>query len=143
MSRKPIALLLPLVGIVALLVGGMLRLRSYADMRVRAIELQQSQKAAADTFAAETAKATARYQAGEIDEATWRAETTAISQRFKQSSESAGTAWVDTVTAAESRQTEGIMLTTAGICATIAIVIGIAWGLRREGDRWNDTDPIH
>ncbi len=142
MTMKPITLLIPLIGIVALLVSGMLRLRSYADIRARSIELQQTQRLAADTFAAETAKTTARYQAGEIDESMWRAETAAISNRFQAASESAGATWVDTVTAADRSQTEGTMLTTAGICATIAMVSGIAWGLRRrEIERSGDADP--
>ncbi len=61
---------------------------------------------------------------------TWRAEAAAISQRFQESTESAGTAWVDPVTAADGRQNEGMMLNTAGLCATIALVGAIAWGLR-------------
>lgn len=64
---------------------------------------------------------------------TWRAENAAISQRFQESSESAGTAWVDAVTTADSRRNEGMMLNLAGICATIALVGGIVWGLRVRG----------
>ncbi len=144
MTMKPIFLLVPLLGIVALLVGGMWRSQSHAELRVKAVELQRLQREAAETFHSETEQATARYQAGEIDEATWRTETAAIGQRFQKASESAGTAWADTVTAAYSRQSEGMMLNTAGICATIALVGGIAWGLReRKRDRWRDPDSIN
>ena len=133
MTMKPISLLIPLLGIVALLLGGMWRSQSHAELRAKAVEIQQSQREAAERFHGETKKATARYQAGEIDEATWRAENAAISQRFQESSESAGTAWVDAVTTADSRRNEGMMLNLAGICATIALVGGIAWGLRDRG----------
>ena len=67
-----------------------------------------------------------------VADATWRAEAAAISQRSQESSESAGTAWVDPVTTADGRQNEGMMLNAAGICATIALVGRIAWGPRER-----------